>query len=90
MTKAAVVAQKATWGDRVAQYSKTIVATVTPAIALATSLGATLPAEQAAPITVGVAAATGFLTWLVANTKLLQDNAIAVENVAEQITGRDL
>lgn len=85
-----VIAQKATWGDRVGQYSKSIVALLTPAIALGTSLGATLPAEQAVPITAGVAAATGFLTWLVSNTKLLQDNAVAVENVAEQITGRDL
>lgn len=78
------------WGNKVGQYSKAIVATVTPAIALGGSLGALLPAEQAAPITAVVAAATGFLTWLVANTKGIQDIADSSETFAEGVAGRDL
>lgn len=85
-----VLKEKATWSDRVSQYSKSIVATLTPAVALGASLGATLPADLSIPITAGVAIGTGILTWIASNTVLLSSLAEAAEELGESITGRDL
>ena len=85
-----VLEEEATWGDRVGQYSKAIVATVTPAVTLGGSLALLLPAEKAAPITVVVSALTGFLTWLAANTDILKSQADAAEDAIEDVLGRDI
>ena len=85
-----VLEEDASWGDKVAQYSKSIAATGTSALALGTSLGALLPAEQAAGITAAVALVTGFITWLVSNTEILRQTADSFEELGEGLTGRDL
>ncbi|AWY06523.1 membrane protein [Gordonia phage Trine] len=82
MTKV-IPESQATWGDRVAQYSKAIAATLTSAAGLGATLSQSLPAEQAAGITAVVAAVTGFVTWLVANTEILRQAADAAEDLGD-------
>lgn len=86
----AVKTYPSTWGEKVGQYSKAIVATLTPAVTLGASLGAWLPAEKAVPVTVAVSAVTGFITWLTANVGKLQEVADSTEDTAESIANRDL
>lgn len=78
------------WGNAVTRSTKAIVATLTPAVALGGTLGALLPAAQAAPIAAGVSLVTGFLTWLVANAPKVAEIADSTEEFAEDVTGRDL
>ncbi|UVT31018.1 membrane protein [Gordonia phage BirthdayBoy] len=85
-----VLEEEATWGDRVGQYSKAIVATVTPAVFLGGALALVLPAEQAASITAAVASVTGFLTWLAGNTEILKRQADEVEEAIEDAIGREI
>ncbi|UVF61559.1 membrane protein [Gordonia phage Genamy16] len=86
----AQVQYKRTWGNVVSKNAKAVVATLTPAVALGTSLALTLPANIAAPITAGVSVVTGFITWLTANTEELVEVADSVEGLGESALGRDI
>lgn len=79
-----------TWGEKVGRYNKAIVAVLTPLVALGASLGALLPAEQAAPIAVGVSAVTGFITYLTANFGKFVEIADNTEDAAEGVLNRDV
>ncbi|QXO13688.1 hypothetical protein SEA_DUMPTRUCK_33 [Gordonia phage DumpTruck] len=81
---------KRTWGNVVSKNAKAVVATLTPAVALGTSLALTLPAHIAAPITAGVSVVTGVITWLTANTEELVQVADSVEGLGESALGRDI
>ncbi|QNJ55344.1 membrane protein [Gordonia phage LittleFella] len=85
-----VLKEEATWGDKVGQYSKAIVATLTPAVTAGGYLATKLPAEQAAVVTTIIAGVTGFLTWLATNTRILSEQADEAEEAIEDVLGRDL
>lgn len=78
------------WARTVGRSAKAIVATLTPAVALGGTLGALLPAAQAAPIAAGVSIVTGLITWLTANTGHLKAIAGSTEEFVEDVTGRDV
>lgn len=89
MTKARVSAERATWGDRAAQYSKSIAATLTSAAGLGVSLSQYAPAEAATAITAGVSLAVGFATWLITNTEIIRGAGNAVEDLGDVLDGPD-
>ncbi|WPH57984.1 hypothetical protein SEA_LUCKYLEO_36 [Gordonia phage LuckyLeo] len=81
---------KRTWANKVSENAKAIVATLTPAAALGTSLSLTLPAKIAVPIAAGVSLVTGFITWLTANGDKVYEVVDGVEGLAENTLGRDV